>query len=95
MYYDLMLNFADEAEAIANLYDSSEDGEGNVTLTPKYTAIDMIGTIYEPAPNPVPEDYEPVAYPGYHVNVRNTAEMPELQQFVVSPSPTTPLRVWG
>lgn len=94
MFHDLMLKFADEAEAYANLYDSTtEDGE--VTLTPKYTAIDMIGTIYEPAPDPVPEDYVPVPYPGYHVNVRNTAEMPELDAFIVTPSPTTPLRVWA
>lgn len=95
MYHDLMLKFADEAEAISHLYDSSTDGEGQVTLAPKYTAIDMIGTIYEPAPDPLPEDYVPVPYPGYHVNVRNTAPMPELQQFVVSPSPVTPLRVWA
>ena len=95
MFYDLMLNFADESEAIEHLYNSSADDEGNVTLTPKYTAIDMIGTIYEPAPEPVPKDYEPVPYPGYHVNVRNVAEMPELDQFVVSPSPVTPLRVWA
>lgn len=94
MFYDLMLKFADEGEAISHLYNSTtEDGE--VTLTPKYTAIDMIGTIYEPAPDPVPEDYQPVPYPGYHVNVRNTAEMPELANFVVTPSPATPLRVWA
>lgn len=94
MYHDLMLKFADEVEAIQHLYDSSMT-DGKVTLTPKYTAIDMIGTIYEPAPDPVPEDYQPVPYPGYHVNVRNTAEMPELADFVVSPSPVTPLRVWA
>lgn len=94
MYHDLMLVFADEGEAIAHLYDSTMT-DGEVTLTPKYTAIDMIGTIYEPAPDPVPEDYVPVPYPGYHVNVRNTAPMPELQQFVVTPTPVTPLRVWA
>ena len=95
MFHDLMLVFPDEGEAIEHLYDSTTDGEGNVTLTPKYTAIDMIGTIYEPAPEPVPKDYVPVPYPGYHVNVRNTAEMPELDAFIVTPSPTTPLRVWA
>ncbi len=49
-YCDYMVVFADEAEALSVLYDSSTDGEGNVTLTPKFTAVDMIGTIYEPAP---------------------------------------------
>lgn len=86
MYHDLMLVFADEAEAHAALFDGD---------LPRYTAIDMIGTIYEPAPDPLPEDYQPVPYPGYHVNVRNTAPMPELADFVVSPSPLTPLRVWA
>lgn len=95
MYYDLMLKFADEAEAYSVLYDSSTDGEGNVTLTPKFTAVDMIGTIYEPAPDPVPEDYQPVPYPGYHANVRNIGAAPELDAFVVAPGPTTPLRVWA
>lgn len=95
MFNDYMLVFADEAEAFSVLYDSSTDGEGNVTLTPKFTAVDMIGTIYEPAPDPVPEDYQPVPYPGYHVNIRHTAEAPELSQYVVSPSPTTPLRIWA
>ena len=94
MFHDLMLVFPDEGNAIEHLYDSTtEDGE--VTLTPKYTAIDMIGTIYEPAPEPVPEDYQPVPYPGYYVNVRNTAEMPELDAFIVTPPPTVPLRVWA
>ena len=94
MFYDLMLNFADEGEAISHLYDTSTT-DGEVTLTQKYTAIDMIGTIYEPAPEPLPEDYQPVPYPGYHVNVRNIAAMPELDAFIVTPSPTIPLRVWA
>lgn len=94
-YCDYMVVFADEDEAYSVLYDSSTDGEGNVTLTPKFTAVDMIGTIYEPAPDPVPEDYVPVAYPGYHANVRNLTPAPELDPFVVNPTPVTPLRVWA
>jgi len=94
MFNDYMLVFADEAEAFSVLYDSSTD-EGNVTLTPKFTAIDMIGTIYEPAPDPVPENYKPLPYTGYHANVRNIGPAPELDPFVVSPSPVTPLRVWA
>jgi hypothetical protein len=95
MFNDYMLVFADEDEAYSVLYDSSTDGEGNVTLTPKFTAVDMIGTIYEPAPDPVPENYKPLPYTGFHVNIRHTAEAPVLNQYVVSPSPTTPLRVWA
>jgi hypothetical protein len=64
-------------------------------LIPKYKAIDMIGTIYEPAPDPVPENYKPLPYTGYHANVRNIGPAPELDAFVVSPSPVTPLRVWA
>ncbi len=94
-YCDYMVVFADEDEAYSVLYDSSTDGEGNVTLTPKFTAVDMIGTIYEPAPDPVPKNYKPLPYTGYHANVRNVGPAPELDSFVVSPSPTQPLRVWA
>ena len=93
MYYDLMLKFADEGEAKDNLYDVQFDEDGMaIGSTPKYTAVDMIGTIYEPAPDPLPEDYVPVPYPGYHANVRNTAEMPELEVYKVMPE--SPVRGW-
>ena len=93
---DYMLRFADEAEATDHLYDVQADADGMaIGSTPRYFAIDLIGTIYEPAPDPLPEDYQPVPYLGYHVNVRHTAEAPELDDFVVTPSPVTPLRVWA
>jgi hypothetical protein len=95
MFNDYMLVFADEADAFSALYDSSTDGEGNVTLTPKFTAVDMIGTIYEPAPDPVPKKYVPVPYPGYHANVRNIGPAPELDGFLVPVPPVTPLRAWA
>jgi hypothetical protein len=94
-YCDYMVVFADEAEAYSVLYDSSTDDEGNVTLTPRFTAVDMIGTIYEPAPDPVPKNYKPLPYTGYHANVRNIGPAPELDVFVVNPTPVTPLRVWA
>jgi len=94
-FCDYMVVFADEAEAYSVLYDSATDDEGNVTLTAKFTAVDMIGTIYEPAPDPVPENYKPLPYTGYHANVRNIGPAPELDPFVVSPSPVTPFRVWA
>ncbi len=46
------------AAAFAGSAAPSTDDEGNVTLTPRFTAVDMIGTIYEPAPDPVPENYK-------------------------------------
>jgi hypothetical protein len=94
-YCDYMVVFADEDEAYSVLYDSATDDEGNVTLTPKFIAVDMIGTIYEPAPDPVPENYKPLPYTGYHANVRNIGPAPELDAFVVNPTPVTPLRVWA
>lgn len=95
MFHDLMLKFADEAEAYAALYDSVTAEDGSVTLTQKYLAVDVIGTIYKPTPVDAPEDYIPEAYAGFHVNVRHSAETPELDKFVVSPPPVTPLRVWA
>lgn len=82
MYHDLMLKFADEGEAKDHLYEVQADADGMaIGSTPRYFAIDMIGPIGDA--------------PEWHVNVRHTAEAPELADFVVSPAPTTPLRVWA
>lgn len=82
MFHDLMLKFADEDEAKDHLYDVQVDADGMaIGSTPRYFAIDMIGPIGDA--------------PEWHVNVRHTAEAPELDAFVVSPAPTTPLRVWA
>lgn len=79
---DYMLRFADEGEAKDHLYDVQVDADGMaIGSTPRYFAIDMIGPIGDA--------------PEWHVNVRHTAEAPELNDFVVSPAPTTPLRVWA
>jgi hypothetical protein len=91
---DYMLVFADEAEATAILYTSTEDDEGQVTLTPNYFAIDTLGTLYQKAPEPLPEDYVPVPLDGWYVNVR-TPEAPELDAFIVDPPPAVPRRVWA
>ena len=90
---DYMLRFADEAEATAILYTSTEDDEGQVTLTPNYYAIDTLGTLYERPPEPLPEPYDPVPLDGWYVNVR-TPEAPELDAFIVDPGPAVPRRVW-
>jgi len=90
---DYMLRFADEAEATAILYTSTEDDEGQVTLTPTYYAIDTLGTLYERPPEPLPEPYDPVPLDGWYVNVR-TPEAPELDAYIVDPGPAVPRRVW-
>ena len=90
---DYMLRFADEAEATAVLYTSTEDDEGQVTLTPNYYAIDTLGTLYERPPEPLPDPYDPVPLDGWYVNVR-TPEAPELDAYIVDPGPVVPRRVW-
>lgn len=88
MYYDLNLKFVDQAQADAALFNEQ---------VPKYAAVDVIGTIYAPTgkmlkieDGDVPE-MAPID--GWHANVRHTAEMPELQAWVVTPK--TPVRVWA
>lgn len=63
-------------------------------LTPKYRNIDVLGTIYERAPDPVPEDYEPVPLSGFHVNVRviDGEDASVLEPYLVIP--TNPRRIW-
>jgi len=65
---------------------------------PNYDNIDVIGTIYKPAGTMLTNE-EGMEYPemeaieGYHVNIRNYTEAPELEQYAVVP--TIPMRVWG
>ena len=88
MYTDYFLRFADEAEATAVLF----DGE-----TPRYAAIDVIGTIYKPTGEMIDTDEgeapEMAPVDGWHVNVRHTAEAPELAAFQVTPQ--SPVRGWA
>lgn len=55
--------------------------------------IDIIGDLYDQ--HPADPDGEPVLLPGFHVNVTTDymAAHPELEEFVVSPSPLR--RVWA
>jgi hypothetical protein len=65
---------------------------------PNYPNIDIIGTIYKPTGTMLTNE-EGMEYPemeaieGYHVNIRNYTEAPELDQYAVVP--TIPQRVWG
>jgi hypothetical protein len=64
---------------------------------PNYDNIDVIGTIYKPTGvvETVDDMEVPVmeAIEGYHVNIRNYTDAPELEQYAVVP--TIPQRVWG
>lgn len=90
---DHFLRFPDEATANEVLFDEDK--------VPRYTAVDVIGTIYKPTgkfikakdpdggPLELPE-MEPV--PGWHANVRHEDDAPELAEWAVFPA--TPERVW-
>jgi hypothetical protein len=100
MYYDLHLKFKDAAEADAALFDKQTTVQGDVVETFKrsrYAAIDVIGTIYKPTGKMIKtnEGNMPAMalVEGWHVNVRHTSEMPELNAWAVTPK--TPNRVWA
>jgi hypothetical protein len=92
MYIDYFLKFADEAEANAVLYTTVGESQ-----QPNYAAVDVIGIIYEHTGKTLntEDGYVPETVPmeGWHVNVRHTAEMPELQAWVVTPK--NPVRCWA
>jgi len=103
MYFDFFLKFADEAEANAALFTEQTNVQDDVVetvLVPKYAAIDVIGTIYKPTGNVLPAEDgsgeavdEMAPIDGWHVNVRHTDEVPELEAFRVFPA--TPSRAWA
>ena len=103
MYQDYCLKFKDAAEADSVLFDEQTNVQGDVVETikvPKYAAVDVIGTIYKatgkvlPAPDGSGDAVDEMApLEGWHVNVRHTAEAPELAAFQVSPK--TPARGWA
>lgn len=84
---DYHLRFPDEATATAVLFDDE---------VPRYLAVDVIGTIYEPTGKMLTSDEGPVEemapVPGWHVNVRHSEEAPELASFSIQVK--TPCRVW-
>jgi hypothetical protein len=109
----LYLAFKDEQEANTLLYKTvetkewveQEDGTSvEVTVLtpllgfPLYQNISVLGTVYEPAPEPIPEDYVPVPYPapnyGVNVLVLDGEDSASLEPYAVTPSPF-PQRVWA
>jgi len=100
MYTDYFLKFADEAEATAALFTEQTNVQDDVietVLVPKYAAVDVVGQIYKATGKTLKTPEGPVpemkAVPGWHVNVRHTAEAPELEAFRVFPE--TPSRTWA
>jgi len=99
---DLYLKFADEVEAIDILYGEvpaewNEDGEPTAwTMQPNYANIDTLGVLYERQEVTDPDNPpEPVAIPGWHVNVRVVGgeDAEALQEYAVIP--TNPRRIWA
>lgn len=100
MYFDMFLRFTDEAEANAALFTEQTNVQGDVVetvLVPKYAAVDVIGAIYAPTGKVLKTPEGPVdemkALPGWHVNVRHTDPVPELEPFQVFPK--NPGRMWA
>ena len=100
MYTDFFLRFDTEAEANSALFTEQTNVQDDVVetvLVPKYAAVDVIGTIYKPTGKMLTTDEGPMPemapLEGWHVNVRHTAETPELEAFRVFPA--TPSRMWA
>lgn len=95
-YYDYMLKFASEQECNEMLFTEMDGPEGPYKV-PNYTAVDVIGIIYEPTGNMIDTDEGPVPemapVDGWHANVRNIEEAPELDPYLVYPQ--SPVRVWA
>ena len=71
---------------------------GEWEYTPKYAAVDVIGTIYKPTGKMLPSENgdavdEMAPVEGWHVNVRHTADAPELDAYKVEVA--TPVRGWA
>ena len=88
---DFYLKFKDEAESLPILF-TEVGGE----LVKNYTNTDVIGVIYMPGPEPTPEDYVPVPYDGWFVNVRTIEyeDSAPLEPFNIDPQPY-PMRIWA
>jgi hypothetical protein len=109
----LYLSFQNEQEANTLLYKTVETKEwieqedgASVEVTvripllgfPLYQNISVLGTVYEPAPIPTPDDYVPVPYPepnfGVNVLLLDGEDPAPLEPYAVTPSPF-PQRVWA
>jgi hypothetical protein len=103
-FNDLMLRFADEAEAQEQLIAAGLLIEFKTQESAGYApapgaSIDTIGVIYKPTGNTITtsmgEQPEMAPLPGWHVNVRLKADhlVPGLNPYRVAP--VHPVRVWA
>lgn len=89
------------AMASAGLTYTAEDGTTQLSLCSHASSVDIIGTIYDPpgeySANPatgqLTETSPPVALDGYHVNIAGSVP-DELKEYIISPPPSTPYRVF-
>jgi hypothetical protein len=105
MYIDYWIKTTDEAawiqEAkIAGVLVESTDIDGNAINVPaEGVNIDVIGTIYTPGEYTYNPDgsivviVEPVALPGFHVNIRSANEL-NTDNLSTIAQPKNPARVW-
>jgi hypothetical protein len=106
---DIYLSFTDEAESLSILYtivptEYELDKTGKPTKTvktesylqPNYQNISVIGTVYQRAPIPLPDNYEPIPYPSpnYGVNIRllDDEDIEPLKPYIIQPK--NPIRIW-
>lgn len=100
MYTDYTLKFANADEAAGVLFNEQTILNGDIVeivKAPKYSAVDVIGTIYKPTGKMLTTDEgqvdEMAPLAGWHVNVRHKDEAPELDEYRVFPN--SPVRVWA
>ena len=100
MYTDYCLRFKDAAEADAVLFTEQTNVQDDIVETvkvPRYAAVDVIGVIYKPTGKMLTTDEgempEMAPLEGWHVNVRHTAEAPELVTHQIFPQ--NPVRGWA
>lgn len=96
----IFLNFPDQPTFEALLpIDFAYTGETVNPLPDGITALSIIGTVYSGGTYNADGSVAiaPVAQPGWHVNALapNDTMPAAWQQYVVTPSPSTPVRVFG
>lgn len=89
---DYALSFPDQAtwETLADAQGWKQvDGNGNTYFFNPAITFVVIGKVYPPLPNPLPEPYDPVPYPGYGVNLRFIdSSLPQtMNQYIIQPDP--------
>lgn len=105
MYTDYWIKTTDQEEWItqakqAGILVESVDLENNTILVPAQgISVDIVGTIYTPGQYEYNPDgtvvvlVEPVALPGFHINIRSETEI-NTDNLSIIAQPKNPVRVW-